>query len=98
MTDNKISTRRFRDILSGVQRTETQPNVAKLHSWDKMEQKIVAANNYLVTAKGEEHKAEMQLKDAQERVAEAEELMRKAKSAWIDQTKMLLGFDPVDGQ
>ncbi len=28
MTENKPSTRRFRDILAGVPRTETQPNAA----------------------------------------------------------------------
>ncbi len=96
MTEIKPSTRRFRDILSGVPRTETQPNIARLHSWDKMEQAIVAANNYLVAAQGNRHKAEMELKDAVEHEAEAEAIMQRAKDAWIEQTKTLLGFDPVN--
>ncbi len=72
MTEIKPSTRRFRDILSGVPKTETQPNVARLHSWDKMEAATIAANNYLVAAQGSRHKAEMELKDALEHEAEAE--------------------------
>lgn len=95
MTEIKPSTRRFRDILSGVPKTETQPNVSRLHSWDKMEQAIVAANNYLVAAQGNRHKAEMELKDALEQESEAEAIMKRARDAWIEQTKTLLGFDPV---
>lgn len=95
MTEIKPVTRRFRDILSGVPKTETQPNITRLHSWDKMEQAIYAANNYLVEAQAEEDKARRTHEDAMEAVKEATELLERAKSGWIEQTKTLLGFDPV---
>lgn len=86
---------RIRDILSNVPRTEppAKAQVTQLYSWDKMHRAIEAANNYLVAAQAERHKAEMALKDAKDREDEAEEIFERAKQQWIEQSRTLLGVD-----
>jgi len=93
----KIAGRRFRDILGGVPRTVSQPAiVTAFRSWDRMEQAIVAANNYLVGAQAERAKAERALEDAKEAEADATEIFEKAKAAWIEQSKTLLGIGGIE--
>lgn len=89
--------RRFSDILRGVPKTESQPaNVTAFRSWEKMEQAIIAANNYLVSAQTERAQAERALEDAKEKEDEANALFEKAKASWIEQSRTLLGIGGIE--
>lgn len=88
----------LRDILNRASVTQpaTQPSsgeVKPIRSWDDLHSDITRANNELVRAQGDEHRTKIDHEEAVEAVTEAKAKLSKAREAWAERTRTVLGID-----
>ena len=93
-----LNIKSFKELLEGVPATGAAIDLTKvtqMRTWDDLQRDITAANNNLVAAEAEEHRAAEAHAAAIKQVENCKAALAAARQVWIDRSRVLLAITTI---